>query len=158
MKEFHGQANIRIDADPTSVFELITDIDRLPDWNRAIETVVERPDHLTEGAQWTVRMHPPRSPRWGSVSRVELLDRNDRTFVYQTRNTDGNPSHVRWAWHAAEDGDGTTVDVTWDCYLKTLDRRVLAGPIRKRGLAREVPGSLAALATAARSAGAPTDL
>ena len=41
------------------------------------------------------------------------------------------------------------VTVTWHCYLKTLDRKFLAGPLRKRQLAREVPVSLAALASAA---------
>ena len=38
--------------------------------------------------------------------------------------------------------------MTWDCYLKTLDRRVFGGPVRKRQLAREVPASLTALASA----------
>jgi hypothetical protein len=154
MNEFHGHASLHVDADPTSVFDLITDVDRLPEWNRAIETVVERPDALAEGAQWTVRMHPPRLPRWGSVSRVEHIDRDGRWFAYETRNTDGNPSYVRWGWKVDTDGDGTTVSVTWDCYLKTFDRRTLAGPIRKRGLAREVPASLTALAAAVRSADA----
>ena len=36
--------------------------------------------------------------------------------------------------------------MTWDCYLKTFDRRVLGGPLRKRQLAREVPQSLIAMA------------
>jgi hypothetical protein len=44
-------------------------------------------------------------------------------------------------------GTGAEVTVTWDCYLKTLDRRILAGPLRKRQLAREVPKSLTAMAS-----------
>jgi hypothetical protein len=155
VREFHGQARLHVDADPMSVFDLITDVDRLPEWNRAIEAVVERPAKLAEGTQWTVRMHPPRMPAWGSVSRVEHFDRNTRRFAYETRNTDGNPSYVRWAWKVDTDEDGTTVVVTWDCYLETFDRRTFAGPIRKRGLAREVPASLTALAAAVRSADAP---
>jgi hypothetical protein len=35
--------------------------------------------------------------------------------------------------------------VNWDVYLKTLDRRLLAGPIRQRQLRKEVVESLQAL-------------
>ncbi len=35
--------------------------------------------------------------------------------------------------------------MTWDCYLKTFDRRVFGGPLRKHQLAREVPRSLSAI-------------
>ena len=35
--------------------------------------------------------------------------------------------------------------VSWDVYLKTLDRKLFAGPIRQRQLRKEVAGSLAAL-------------
>jgi hypothetical protein len=43
--------------------------------------------------------------------------------------------------------DGRNVAVRWDVYLKTLDRRLLAGPIRKRQLRNEVAASLGALRT-----------
>ena len=151
MKEFHGHARVHIDAAPDAVFELITNVERLPEWNRAIESVLDRPGCLTAGAEWTVRMHPPHAPSWGSVSRVERIDAATREFAYETRNTDGNPSFARWTWRIAPEDDGAAVDVAWDCYLKTADRRLLAGPLRKRGLAREVPTSLAALAAAART-------
>jgi hypothetical protein len=45
-------------------------------------------------------------------------------------------------------GGGAEVTVTWDCYLKTFDRRVFGGPLRKRQLSHEVPGSLRAIASA----------
>ena len=54
-----------------------------------------------------------------------------------------------WCGRLWDADDGAEVTVTWDCYLKTRDRRFLAGPLRKRQLAREVPASLAALASAA---------
>jgi hypothetical protein len=48
-------------------------------------------------------------------------------------------------------GDGDL----WDCYLKTLDRRILAGPLRKRQLAREVENSLGAIAPAVNASESP---
>jgi uncharacterized protein YndB with AHSA1/START domain len=147
MKEFHGSASITLDGSPDAVFDLITDVNRLPEWNAAIGEVVDRPAALDTGAEWTIKMAPPRMPTWFSVSRLAELDPASRRFAYTTRNADGNPSHVEWAWSVAERGDGAEVTVTWGCYLKTADRRLLAGPLRKRQLAREVPASLRALAT-----------
>ncbi len=152
MDEFHGRASVRVDAAPQAVFDLITDIARLPEWNAAIEAVLERPAALAEGAEWTIKMHPPRLPSWKSVSRVEELDRSQLRFAYETRNADGNPSYLKWAWAVAGAGHGAEVTVTWDGYLKTADRRFLAGPMRKRHLAREVPRSLAAMADAVAAA------
>jgi uncharacterized protein YndB with AHSA1/START domain len=148
MKEIHGRASGCVDATPQAVFDFITDVDRLPEWNTAIETVLERPAALVEGAQWTVRMHPPHVPSWGSISRVEELDPRHLRFAYETRNTDGNPSFTKWAWTLVGESSSTEISVSWDVYLKTLDRRLLAGPIRKRQLQHEVSGSLAALAKA----------
>ena len=148
MREFHGCATTRADVNPQAVFDLITDVGRLPEWNGAIEAVTDRPPALAEGAEWTVTMHPPRMPSWHSISRVEQLDREHLRFAYKTRHADGNPSYVTWAWQIAGHDGGTEITVTWDCYLKTLDRRVFGGPVRKRQLAREVPASLTALASA----------
>lgn len=148
MDEIHGRASMRVAAPPQAVFDLITDVGRLPEWNAAIEAVVARPPALAEGAEWTVKMHPPRTPSWGSISRVEELDPDRGRFAYQTRNADGNPSYTRWAWDITRGGGGADVTVTWDVFLKTVDRRFFAGPIRKRQLAREVPRSLTALASA----------
>jgi uncharacterized protein YndB with AHSA1/START domain len=152
MRELHGRAVGQVDAAPQSVFDLITDIDRLPEWNAAIEAVVERPPALAVDAEWIVAMHPPRMPRWRSVSRVVELDPRQRRFAYETRNADGNPSYVKWAWTVAGAGDRAEVTVTWDCYLETFDRRILAGPLRKRQLAREVPNSITAMANAVKAA------
>jgi hypothetical protein len=149
MKHFEGHASRVVDTTPDAAFALITDIERLPEWNAAIEEVVEQPPALVEGAQWTVRMHPPHIPSWGSISRVEVVDAVARRFSYETRNTDGNPSFVNWSWTIEPNGaDESLVEVSWRCELRTFDRRYFAGPIRKRGLAREVPRSLDALAAA----------
>jgi uncharacterized protein YndB with AHSA1/START domain len=149
MKHFDGHASRIVDATPDSVFELISNVERLPEWNAAIEEVVDRPVTLAPGAEWTVRMHPPHIPTWGSVSKVDVIDTTARRFCYETRNTDGNPSFVTWSWTVVPDGEAeAVVAVSWHCELRTFDRRYLAGPIRKRGLAREVSRSLDALADA----------
>jgi hypothetical protein len=44
------------------------------------------------------------------------------------------------------------VSVHWDVYLETLDRRILAGPIRCRQLREEVANSLVALTALVSSA------
>jgi hypothetical protein len=85
-------------------------------------------------------------PSWGSVSRVATIDRTQLRFSYETRNTDGNPSYTTWTWELVGGHDATEITVSWDVYLKTFDRRVLAGPLRKRQLRKEVATSLAALA------------
>lgn len=152
MDIIHGQASVRVDATPEAAFDFITDVGRLPEWNAAIEAVTEQPAALAEGVEWRVRMHPARMPSWGSVSRVEVLDRSRHRFAYQTRNADGNPSYTRWAWQITGRGAAEALAVTWDVYLKTFDRRFFAGPLRKRQLAREVPRSLTTLASAVTAA------
>jgi uncharacterized protein YndB with AHSA1/START domain len=148
MDEIHGRASLQVDATPQAVFDLITDVSRLPEWNTAIETVLGRPAELAQGAEWTVKMHPPRTPPWTSISRVEELDRGRRRFAYETRNGDGNPSYTKWAWEITGADGGAAVTVTWDVYLKTPSRRYFGGPLRKHQLAREVPNSLTAMAGA----------
>jgi hypothetical protein len=51
-------------------------------------------------------------------------------------------------WEVVGVGTGAEVTVTWDCYLKTFDTRVLGGPLHKRQLAREVAKSLTVMASA----------
>jgi len=148
MDEIHGRASLQVGATPQAVFDLITDVGRLPEWNIAIERVLERPPELAEGVEWTIKMHPPRTPPWTSISRVEELDRHRLRFAYETRNGDGNPSYTKWAWQVTGTGGGAEVTVTWDVYLKTPSRQYFGGPLRKRQLAREVPNSLTAMANA----------
>ena len=69
MREIHDRADAVIEGDPRALFAAITDIDRLPEWNRAIETVIERPDRLAVGANWTVGMHPHDVPTLGIAVR-----------------------------------------------------------------------------------------
>ncbi len=146
MREIHDQADAVIEGDPRALFETITDIARLPEWNGAIEQVLDRPARLRPGASWTVEMHPSRPLRWKSVSTVQELDAEDLRFSYRTVNADGNPSYTLWCWELTPTPSGARVSVRWDVYLETMDRRLLAGPIRRRQLRKEVAASLGDLA------------
>ena len=137
-------------AAPDATFRLITDIDRLPEWNRAIERVVEPAPDLTPGTEWLV-MHPSRGMTWQSRSRVEEIDKDVRRFRYRTWNADGNPSYADWKWEVVPLDSMAQVSVSWDVYLKTLDRKLLAGPIRRGQLRKEVAESLRALDRTSRS-------
>ena len=152
MQEIHGTASGRVTAAPGAVFRLITDVDRLPDWNRAIERVVVRASELAPGTEWVVKMHPSRGMTWQSRSRVEEIDLEAGLFSYRTWNADGNPSYADWTWEVVPFDSAAQVTVRWDVYLRTLDRKLLAGPIRRRQLRKEVAASLLALDKATRSA------
>lgn len=147
-----GAATGTVPASPGVIFEAITDIGRLPEWNKVIRCVVERPDALSEGAEWVVTLKPPGMPEWSSRSKTLEHDPVHHRFRYRTSTEDGNPSWAIWEWQVERDGDGSKVTVTWELHPKTLARRVLFSRIRHRALRREVHESIAALgALVARS-------
>jgi uncharacterized protein YndB with AHSA1/START domain len=148
MPEFNGSATARVAARPDEVFDVITDIERLPEWNACIESVVERPASLNADAEWVVKIHVPGMPRWDSRSRVVELDRGARRFVYRTQTDDGNPSFAIWTWEVTPADGDTEVTVRWDVHPETFWRRNLFSRIRRRGLDKEAPESLEALAAA----------
>lgn len=47
MNEFHGQATAHLDPSPATIFDVFTNIDRLPSWNAALEDVIHRPNAKT---------------------------------------------------------------------------------------------------------------
>jgi len=147
VNEFHGSAGMAMAASAADVFEVISDLDRLPEWNRAIERVVERPAALEPGAEWVVVMHPEHLPRWRSRSHVEALE-PERRFAYRSHTDDHNPSFAVWQWALTPTGEnGVEVTVRWEGYPKTIGRKLLGAPMRSRMLTREVAVSLAAVRT-----------
>lgn len=140
-----GTATGTVPAPPTAVFEAITDIDRLPEWNKVIQRVVERPEGLNEGAEWVVAIKPPGMPEWLSRSRTLEHDPATHRFRYRTFTDDGNPSWATWEWDVKAAGEGSTVTVSWELHPQTFARRVIFSRIRNRALRREVPESIAAV-------------
>jgi uncharacterized protein YndB with AHSA1/START domain len=146
-----GSATATLAAAPDAAFALLTDVDRLPEWNAIMAGVVERPEALVSGAQWVVEFRAL-GQSWRSRSQLEELDPARRLFVYRSGTDDGNPSYARWRWAVEDAGDGRSrVTASWDLHPATFWRRWLLAPVRSRQLQREVPASIAALGRALTS-------
>ena len=152
LNEFSGNASQVIDTTPDEVFAAITDLDRLPEWNAHVPTIVERPDRpLAKDVEWVVRINAMGS-HWNSRSRVVVYDPEQRRFEHFTQSDDGNPSYANWRWQVTPTTDGRSrLDVSWDAHPKTFWRRALFGKIRRSNLQSEVPSSLATLAAQIRT-------
>ncbi|MEY2468526.1 MAG: Polyketide cyclase / dehydrase and lipid transport [Actinomycetota bacterium] len=148
---FRGQASLLIDAPARSVFDLVTDVSRLPDWNSCIDRVVEQPASLQEGAEWLVVIHVPHLPKWKSRSTCQHIDREALRFVYKSTSEDKNPSFIDWFWEVTDRGGRAEVTVRWHGYPLTRFRQKIAAPLRSRQLERETRASLDALASCVRS-------
>ena len=132
----------QLEAAPDAVFALLTDVERLPEWNAHIEHIVEAPPALIEGAQWVVKMRAMGST-WDSRSTAQTIDTANRVFTHRTQTDDGNPSYALWTWNVKERPGGSEVSVRWDLHPETFWRRYLLAKIRFRQLHKEVRVSLA---------------
>jgi uncharacterized membrane protein len=146
-----GTVTAVIEAPAPEVFALVTDIDRLPEWNELIKAVVERPETLTRDAEWVVELRALGST-WNSRSRVIDHDHNALRFVYRSQTDDGNPSYGIWTWDVDDDPAGARVTVSWELHPKTFLRRVLMARIRNQQLRKEVRASIRAAERAVAAA------
>jgi uncharacterized protein YndB with AHSA1/START domain len=133
-------------ASPEDVFDLITDISRLPEWNREIRTIHEQPAQLVPGAQWVVEIHAM-GTHWASRSTVVDVDRATGVFAYRSQSDDGNPSYAEWVWRVSPHPDGCEVTVQLSAHPRTFWRRYLLSNVRSRSLPKVVRKSLQALTT-----------
>lgn len=140
-------ANARIDAQPEAVFDVVTSMSRLPEWNPAITEVLDAPARLEPGAVWRVRLHAL-GQSWVSRSEVVAFDPAARRFAYRSQSDDGNPSYADWEWQVEQDGTGSRVMVTVDLNPVTFWRRRLLIRVRRPALRKEMQASLAALGDA----------
>ena len=144
MKPLEGSITERLSASADDCFDLISSVDRLPEWNERIHHVVEAPSGPTRvGDEWVVEMRAMAS-RWNSRSRIGAVDRDGGRFALRSQTDDGNPSYADWEWLMEPAGEGTDVTVSWRLYPKTFWRRLLLSKIRHRQLKEEVRGSLRA--------------
>ena len=142
--DFHRTATTVIDAPAAEVFERITDIEHLPDWNLEIPEIIERPAVLELSAQWVVRIHAMKM-HWNSRSTVTELDPAGHRFAYRSQSDDGNPSFADWRWELTQVDGGTRVTVSVEGRPKTRFRRLIASRIRPRGLGKAMQQSLETL-------------
>ncbi|MFP5319912.1 MAG: type II toxin-antitoxin system RatA family toxin [Acidimicrobiia bacterium] len=144
--EYTLHATTVVPAPPGAVFDLVTDVERLPDWNLEIPKVVESPAVLEVGSEWVVQIHAMKT-RWNSRARVVDIDRDQGVFAYRSQSDDGNPSYADWRWRLtpALSGHGTQVDVEVDIRPRTFLRRWVASRLRRSGLRKAIEQSLASL-------------
>jgi hypothetical protein len=138
-----------IDAPPQSVVDRVSDIARLPEWNRAITEVLEKPERLVPGSVWKVRMCAI-GQTWTSRSTLSALDETTGRFRYRSQSDDGNPSYADWDWSVTERGSGSQVIVTVTLNPVTFWRKYLLVYLRRPALRREMNASLIALSTTVR--------
>lgn len=150
MTTFRSSVTAEVAADPDELFALITDIDRLPEWNEHIHHVVDAPAQVVDGSEWVVEMRAM-GTKWDSRSQLQERDPSARRFAYMTRTDDGNPSRAYWNWELTAADGGTQVTVRWELHPKTFWRRKLFARIRHHQLKNEVRASIPAAAAAARS-------
>lgn len=144
MNTLQGSVSAPITASPEAAFDLITSIDRLPEWNAIIHHVVECPDDMTPGAEWVVELRSM-GLRWNSRSWLDEVDPEARRFTFRTRSDDGNPSESVWTWQVEPAESGAVVHVSWRLYPKTFMRKYFIAHVRNRQLRDEVPSSIAEL-------------
>ena len=147
MTTLQASVTEKVAARPDDLFERITDIGRLPEWNEHIHHVVEAPGRLGEGSEWVVEMRAMGS-KWNSRSELAECDPAERRFAYVTRTDDGNPSRAYWTWVLSPVENGTQVTVKWELHPKTFWRKTLFARIRHRQLKNEVRTSIGAVAAA----------
>ncbi|MGH9280458.1 MAG: SRPBCC family protein [Acidimicrobiales bacterium] len=144
--EYTLRASAELPAPAGDVFDVITDIDHLPDWNLEIPRVVESPGILEVGSEWVVEIHALKS-RWNSRARVLDLDRAAGRFGYRSQSDDGNASYAEWRWQLTPAGSGgdTSVSVEVDVRPRTFWRKWLLSRLRRTSLRKAMHESLASL-------------
>jgi hypothetical protein len=140
---YDGAVTCHVSALPNAVFDLVIDVDRLPQWNAQIPRVIKSVENLVEGSEWVIvqRGLGP-GVQWSSRAQVIELNRATRRFVYHSRSEGPNPSFAIWTWNVMPAGNGSVVTVSWQLNPKTFWRKALAAGLRHRQLKREVRASL----------------
>lgn len=142
--QFEITEAVVISADPDAVFDLVTDVDRLPAWNTEIRAIHKKPAAMTTGAEWTVEIHAM-GTHWPSRSTVVKIERAAGLFAYRSMSDDGNPSYVDWMWEIRAHAEGCEVRLHASVHPLSFWRRYLLSNLRSRSLAKAVRRSLVAL-------------
>jgi uncharacterized protein YndB with AHSA1/START domain len=143
--EFGGTETVQLSASASDVFDLLVDVDRLPEWNAHIHHVIERPQRpLAEGVEWVIQMRAM-GGRWPSRARALSVDRTALSFEHRSCSDDGNSSYALWSWRVSPGELGSTLTVTWAAHPRSFWRRLLIARVRRPLLAAEVRASLAGI-------------
>ena len=98
------RAEDTVAAPPAYVWELLTDLRRMPDWSPELLRMIPlKPGGLRVG-QWYLGLNRRKAVVWPTRSVVTVLEPG-RTLAWDTRS-----SGARWIWELSPDGaDGTRV-------------------------------------------------
>jgi hypothetical protein len=156
--EFHGTETVQLSAAAPDVFDLLVDVDRLPEWNAHVHHVIERPERpLAEGIEWVVQMRAM-GGRWPSRARALSVDRAALRLEHRSCSDDGNPTYALWSWQVSPREHGSTLTVAWAVYPRSFWRKLLIARARRPVLADEVRASLAGMDDYLRTeSGTPAD-
>jgi hypothetical protein len=142
LTEFHGTETVQLAAAAPDVFDLLVDVDRLPEWNAHVHHVIERPERpLAEGVEWVIQMRAM-GTRWPSRARALTVDRAGLRFEHRSCSDDGNPSYALWSWQVNPEPPGSTLTVIWTAHPRSFWRKLLIARARRPVLADEVRASL----------------
>jgi Polyketide cyclase / dehydrase and lipid transport len=84
-----GSVTEKVPIEAGQLFAVITDLDRLPEWNTIIRRVVEQPSALARDAEWVVELSTM-GRTWQSRSTLVDHDSAALRFAYRSRTDDGN--------------------------------------------------------------------
>ena len=150
MKALERVVTEHLSVGADDLFELITSVQRLPEWNAHIHHVVTAPaTPVRPDDEWVVAIRVF-GRRWNSRSRALEIDPDARRLTVMSQTDDGNPSYTRWEWEVRAVGEGSEVSVRWELNPKTFWRKVLFARVRHRQLRSEVGSSLRAAERVAR--------
>jgi len=149
--EFHGTQAGELTSAAPDVFDLLVDVDRMPEWNAHVHHVIERPDlPLSEGVEWVIQMRAM-GTKWPSRARALTVDRAGLRFEHRSCSDDGNPTYALWSWQVTPSPHGSELTVTWTVHPRSFWRKLLLARLRRPVLADEVRASLAGLDTYLRT-------
>ena len=97
------RAETTVAAPPDRVWELLTDLSRMPDWSPELLRMVPLKRGGLRVGQWYLGLNRRKAVVWPTRSVVAVLEPG-RSLAWDTRS-----SGARWVWELKPDGDGTRV-------------------------------------------------
>jgi uncharacterized protein YndB with AHSA1/START domain len=97
------RAETTVAAPPDRVWELLTDLSRMPDWSPELLRMVPLKRGGLRVGQWYLGLNRRKAVVWPTRSVVAVLEPG-RSLAWDTKS-----SGARWVWELEPDGEGTRV-------------------------------------------------
>lgn len=106
------EVSTRISASPQQVYELVSDVTRIPEWSPEV-IACEWLDGAT-GPAPGVRFLARNRRRWFSWSNRPVVDVADPPREFTVTRTEPGGGSVRWSYRLTPDAEGTVVTLRYD--------------------------------------------